>query len=99
MIIDGKLQIVVNGTTTRVLGRDFNVALKTLGDRLTVHDTNGNVIVPSKNLTWSQVANAVRQGKKVQAKTTLPQEHKAIVNLEKLLTGENSADADGRKYA
>lgn len=71
MNLAGNTPVVVNGKNTRVLSHEFNRALKTSKDpmKLEVKDEEGNLIVPSKGLTWSDVATAIRTGKKVQAKT------------------------------
>jgi hypothetical protein len=66
MIINGKTQIVINGKTTRVLGHEFNRALRKGG--FDIRDVGGKLLIPSKNLDWGQVAAAVRSGKSVQAK-------------------------------
>ncbi len=72
MIISGTTLIVVNGKSTRVCGREFNRALRAGKNgskaELTLHDASGAILVPSKGLSWNDVAKAVRAGKKVQAK-------------------------------
>ncbi len=72
-VINGKTKIRiaprfgVAAPLTRVCGRDFNRALRS-GKLEDVLDSEGRKIVPSKGLTWEQVASLVRAGKSVQAK-------------------------------
>lgn len=68
MIINGKTPIVVNGRTTRVCGHQFNKVTRGRLIGVQVCDTQGNILVPSKGLSWDQVAEQVRAGKSVQAK-------------------------------
>ncbi len=65
MFITGRTEIKVNGKSTRVLGRPFNLALKT--GTLAVTLPTGEPVTPSKR-TWAEVAEQIRAGKKVQAK-------------------------------
>lgn len=72
MVISGSTSVFVQfgnckTRATRVNGRHFNAALAACGDELVVKDGSGDVIVPSKGATWSDVAASVRDGKKVQA--------------------------------
>lgn len=72
MIINGATVLMVNGTSntfraTRVCGRVFNAALKNGLRRSDVRLPSGEVVVPSKGLSWADVATLIRAGKKVQA--------------------------------
>lgn len=73
MNLTGSTPIIVNNKLTRVCGRTFNSALrKAEEDRCELivyygmeEDTK---VLPSKGLSWANVAAMVRQGKQVQAK-------------------------------
>jgi hypothetical protein len=70
MVISGSSVIVVNGRITRPLSRYFNVGLrkaKRAGADLLVLDVEGQPIFPSKGLSWTDVGQQIRAGKKVQA--------------------------------
>lgn len=73
MNISGTTVIVVNGKPTRVCGSRFNQALRTFRPagpafELQVFLPTGERIVPSKGLSWLEVASGIRAGKKVVAK-------------------------------
>jgi hypothetical protein len=65
MFLNGKTAIVVNGKVTRVCGSRFNAALRS--GKLDVRLPTGEKVEPCK--PWNVVAQAVRAGKKAQAKT------------------------------
>jgi hypothetical protein len=69
MNISGNTVLLVNGKPSRVCGSRFNHFLR-LG-RVDVRpiDDASKVLVPSKNLGWSDVARIIRAGKKAVAKT------------------------------
>lgn len=72
MIISGTTVLMVNGTAntfkpSRVCGRVFNAALKNGLRRSDVRLPSGEIVAPSKGLSWADVANLIRAGKKVQA--------------------------------
>lgn len=67
MVITGSTIVLVNGRPSRVLGTRFNKAIKKVTSAV-ITDPKGETIVPSKGLTWVDVASQVRQGKKVQAR-------------------------------
>lgn len=66
MFITGTTPVRVNGRITRVLSRHFNAAFKATGGNPIVLDRDGGRIVPGKG--WGHVSEAIRLGKKVQAK-------------------------------
>lgn len=79
MIVNGSTKILVNGKQTRVLGSTFNMALKKSerrGEELIVfcmtEDEPEAKLVPSKGLSWQNVAANVRAGKATQAKVEKP---------------------------
>lgn len=72
MIISGTTVLMVNGTAntfkaTRVCGRVFNAALRNGLRRSDVRLPTGEIVAPSKGLSWGDVAKLIRAGKKVQA--------------------------------
>lgn len=71
MNINGTTVVLVNNHSTRVLGRHFNKALKK-NALLVVTDLDGQVITPSKGLSWLEVAAQIRAGKSVQAASGTP---------------------------
>lgn len=68
MVINGKSIVFVNGRPTRVLGSRFNAALRK-DPQASFKDEGGNPIVPSKGLSWADVASLVRSGKSAVATT------------------------------
>lgn len=64
MVINGKTALFVNGKMTRVCGARFNRAVKR---GLPILGMTGEVITPSKGLSWLDVAKLVRAGKSAQA--------------------------------
>ncbi len=65
MVINTKSTVFVNGRPARVLSHRFNVAVR---KGLTITDSDGERIIPSKNLSWENVRSTVRLGKAVQAR-------------------------------
>lgn len=56
---------------TRPAGREFNRRIKAYSVNLRTpvfYDEEGAIFVPSKGLEWDHVAEAIREGKKVQAR-------------------------------
>ena len=68
MNISGNTVIVVKGKPTRVCGRIFNEALKVDGQDLCCRLPTGEVLFPSADKSWAEVAQAIKDGKKVVAK-------------------------------
>lgn len=73
MNITSKTSILVNGRATRVCGRRFNKAVKAyefaMGRPavLNVQLPSGERVLPSKGLSWLDVAKQIRKRKQVQA--------------------------------
>ena len=73
MNIAGNTVLFVNGRASRVCGRRFNKIVKAYeydlsrAVALLVQLPSGEKLIPSKGLSWVDVAKQVRAGKKVQA--------------------------------
>ena len=75
MILNGKSTVLLNGTETRILSHEWNVALRATRNDLTasfvVADAAGNALEPSSG-DWSDVSAKVRAGKSATVRLAAP---------------------------